>query len=63
MTTTFRLPNFGLEVQFALAHARVVARRDFHRAVAILRRAAIALDSAIAIVARLVGAAAARVAA
>lgn len=55
MRSTFRLPSFGLRVQLALARARLVARREFRRAVSILRDAGIALDSAIAIVARFVG--------
>ncbi|MEO6711482.1 MAG: hypothetical protein ABIP42_18005, partial [Planctomycetota bacterium] len=57
MKRTFRLPSFSVTVQVALAQARIVARWDFRRAVAILQRALIALDSAIAIVARFVGAA------
>lgn len=57
MSRTFRLPSFSITVQVALLQARLAARSDFRRAVAILQRAMIALDSAIAIVARFVGAA------
>lgn len=56
MSRTFRLPSLNLSVQFALAHARVAVRRSFTGAVEILRRAGIALDSAIAIAARFFGA-------
>lgn len=63
MPSTFRLPNWGLRVQIALARARCVARSNFRQAVAYLVGAMVTLDNAIAIVARLCGAAAARAAA
>lgn len=39
-------------LQLAIARAKIVARRDFRRAVAILVAAKVALESAIAAVAR-----------
>lgn len=52
----FRLPSFSIQVQVALARARVVARRNIHLAIGYLTEAHISLDSAIAIVARFFGA-------
>jgi hypothetical protein len=45
--------NFSLQI--AIARAKLVARSDFRRAIALLVKAHVAIDSAIAYVARLVG--------
>lgn len=47
--------SINLTLSIAIARAKLVAKRDFRRAVALLVSARVGIESAIAYVARLVG--------
>lgn len=48
--------SYDLKLQIAVMRAKMVARSDFRRAVALLVKARVKIEAAIAYVARLVGA-------